>query len=208
MSKQTTEEAEQFKKVFPSIDKVYKFFAPNMWGYICSNKRELPKKPCITLNYVDALYNVHGAAQWLVKTQFTGLYTLSMSKEPFTEETAKVTADLFLSRYGSQCNLYMLCLYFGSYIMDYKGSYSSFDVQDILSSFGKKFLPNWNSLGDEVREVKREVKSNEPTGTRALLLWLDEAIQRDEDVRSGGLYRIGMITEKMITEAEAKIKAF
>jgi len=208
MSEQIAEEAEQFKKVFPSIDKVYRFFSPNNWGYICSNKRELPKKPCITLNYVDALYNVNGAAKWLVKTQFTGLYTLSMSKEPFTEDTAKVTADLFLSRYGSQCNLYMLILYFGSYIMDYKSSYSSFDVQDILSSFGRKFLSNWNSLSDDVREVKKEVNSKGPAGTNALLLWLDDALQKGEDVRKGGLYRLGIITDSMIMEAEAKIKVF
>lgn len=210
MTEEMKREAEQFKKAFPSIDKVYKFFAPNMWGYIGSHKSELYEKPCIMLKYVDAIYEVNGAAQWIVKVQFLGLYNMSMSKEPFTDETAKIAADLFLSRYGMNCSLYMMSLYFANYIMDYKTTYTQFDVQDILRQFGDKFLSHWNATVDarENPYDKEKQKTDEPLGTRALQLWLADAIRRGEDVRNGGLYHIGIVTEKMIAEEEKKITSF
>ena len=175
-----------------------------------SNKHECIRRPCITLNMLDCLYEVQHAARYVIKSQLLGLYGMSMSKEPFNENNAEITADLFLSRYGNECTMYMMMIYFSSYLMDYKGSYTPFDVQDILKQFRDKFLIQWNASVDAYNNPykEQERKSTSPAGTEALMIWLNNALNKGEDVRMGGLYRLGIVTETMIAEAQSRIITF
>lgn len=135
-----------------------------------------------------------------------GIYGMSASKETFSDQNANIAADLFISRYGNECSLYMMALYFAGYIMDYKGTFSPFDIQDILLQFRAKFLPWWNSRLDAIQYAESNSDNGEPAGTEALIIWLNNAIKNGENVRNGGLYKLGMLTEDMIQKAEAEYK--
>lgn len=193
-------DAELFKMQY-SLERVYTLFVPSHWGYHIAHSSEYRIAPCVTLNYFDSLYGVDGGAHWLVKANLTGIYSMSMTREPLTEEKANIAADIFLSKFGAQCNLYMMAVYFGSYISDYKSQYSTqFDIQDILKQFRESFLPVWNK-GIEAAPEKPVTDPDGPIGHDALMIWLRESMQRGDDVRSGYLYRSGTVTEEMIERA-------
>ena len=207
MSPRIRGEAEMFKMQFP-WERVCTFFVPSMWGHIISHMDEYKMEPCVTLNFVDSLYNVKDGAKWLIKTNMTKIYSLSMSKEPFAEENADIAADLFIGKYGSQCTLYMMAIYFGSYLSDYKSQYASqFDIQDILKQFREQFLPIWGRTLDN-KEVITDDKGHPDRmrGDEALQEWLYREIEKGNDVRTGGLYRLGIVTDKMIAETKARMK--
>ena len=130
-----------------------------------------------------------------------------MSKEQFTNDNADIAADLFLGKYGSQCTLYMMAIYFGSYLSDYKSQFASqFDIQDILKQFREQFLPMWGKTLEN-KEVRSE--NNHPEqmrGDEALQEWLYREIKKGNDVTNGGLYRLGIVTDKMIVETKARMK--
>lgn len=204
MSARQRSEIEEFRQSFPSIGDVYRFFSPSMWGYVQSHKEECATRPCITISQVDDVYGVVGGARWIVKEQITGIYSLGMNREPMNTKAQDLAADLFVSRYGSS-TLYALMVYFSGYLTDYKSSYASYDVQDILQQFGKKFLPQWRTkTGVPVERVKSD--AGRPVGREALLLYLRKKAESGEDLRSGGLYEFGYVTEDTIREVEQQLR--
>lgn len=157
--------------------------------------------PCITLNQVDGLYNTLGAATNIVKGHIIGIFGLSTAREQINEQAANLAAEMFVAKYGGYCTLYDTMLYFANYLLEFKQSFSAFDIQDILQQFNKKYLP-WK---------RQRVQPEEETVTKEKGITLEEMVFRwvaegrtDEDLKQGGLYKMGSITDKMIKEARVK----
>lgn len=112
---------------------------------------------------------------------------------------------MFIAKYGHQCSLYDMMLYFANYLLEYKGSYAQYDVQDILQQFSKKYLP-WKRLVTESNEKEDEWKTYGLTLQEMMLIWVRDG-RTDEDFKEGGLYRMGRITDKMIEDARNHIVA-
>ena len=157
-------------------------------------------EPCILLMHVDEIYNCEDAAKRIVKTQLVGIYSVGTAKDMLNPTTADLAADLFIANHGHRCTLYQLLLYFAKYVSDFKETRSTFDVQDIIQQYGKKFLPWWNSIVPEKKE--EPVKSNKPKGQAALDEYLKSKAARGEDLRTGGLYELGWVNEDTIKHIE------
>lgn len=194
-----------FMKDYPNISFVYEAFAPSQWGKTQRMKEELAVKPCITLGQLDDLYDVPGAAKMVVKANLGGVYSLGMNREMMNQQTADMAADLFVARYGNECTMYGVMIYFSGYLMDYKGTYMNYDVQDILLQFTKKFLP-WYRVRQGKKEVKVEEVPSGPCGLDGLMVYLRMKYNRNENLREGGLWDNGFVTEEMVTKVEIEMK--
>jgi len=192
---------------YPTISDVYTAFCPKNWGKAQRSKNELAQRPCITLGQLDDLYGVKDAARIVVKENLGGIYSLGMNRETMNQETATTVADLFVARYGGECTMFALMVYFSGYTMDYKGTYANYDVQDILLQFSKKFLPWWRQKQGMAAEPKAVEVPTGPCGMEGLKVYLRDKAYRGEDLRSGGLYARGVVNEALIQEVEAEIAA-
>ena len=195
---------------FPTIEKVYHFFAPSMWAYALGHQEECLTYPCITLRMIDGLYGTDGAAQAIVKTQLVGVYQLSTARDQHNDNAAAMAAGLFVSKYGHECTLYAMMLYFGNYLTEYKSSFAQYDVQDVLQQFGRKFLPWWRSRRERERprngNTSGTVAVGVPVGKDAKLIHLRRCVRDGIDIRQGGLYRMGFVTDADISRAEREVE--
>lgn len=197
--------AEKFLNAYPTISAVYDNFAPLKWGQAQRMKDDLAAKECITLGMLDTVYGVQGAAKMVVKVNLGGIYSLGMNREVMNQQTADMAADLFVARYGNECTMYAMMIYFSGYLMDYKGTYQNYDVQDILLQFSKKFLP-WYRLKQGMKEPKQDVKVPEgPCGKDGLMVYLRMKFRRGENLREGGLWDNGFIDEEMVSRIEVEM---
>lgn len=198
---------EQFKATFPSVEKLYKFFAPVNFAYAITHEYECVTYPCITLKRVDMVYEVMGVAQTIIRNLIVGVYSMSTAREPMSQDAVNNAAGLFVAKFGGECTLYGAMLYFGNYLTEYKSSYAQFDVQDILQQYGKKFVPWWRARLSRAanEETQRKVISG-PHGQEALKLYVRAEIEVGRDLKGGFLYQSGFITDAMIAEAEKDIK--
>lgn len=194
---------ENFLKEYPTISEVYKTFAPGSWGKAQKKKNDLAVKPCITLNMLEDIYGEPDAAKTVVLNNFVGVYSMGMNREIMNRQTADTAADLFVARYGKECTMYALMIYFSGYLMDYKGTYANYDVQDILGQFSKKFIPWWRQRQGMGNKPVQEKPREGPKGVEGLKDYLKLKLARGEDLRSGGLWDNGFVTEAMVQEIEA-----
>lgn len=210
LSERQKADIDKFRQKFPDVTKLYNFFAPTMWGYAIAHTKECLTYPCITLRQVDEIYHCGGVAQNIVRNQLVGLYQMTTAKEQYNSNAANIAADLFIAKYGHECTLYDIMLYFGNYITEYKSSFAQFDMQDILLQYNKKFLP-WKRMciGQQQDEVPK-LENNVAKGKDGLEAWLRKSISDGEDVRKGGLYSMGIVTEADVQriEKECKPKVF
>lgn len=170
---------------------------------------ECATQPCITLAMVDALYDKEGTIQRIVRGMFTGIYSLTTSREPLNEQASDMAADLFIAKYGHECTLYAMMLYFGNYLTEYKACYGQYDIQDILLQFGKKFLPRWRQRLTENEQPLQQASEQQPHGIEALKVMLRNRLYNGETVeqlKDGYLYSAGIMTDAMIAEAVQAIK--
>lgn len=190
---------------FGSIEKLYTNFSPSRWGYWVSRTKECLTNPCITLEMVDVLYNTKNVAKTIVENQFVGLYRMSTAREQYNTSQVSLAADLFLSKYGKTCSLYELMIYFANYLIEFKGSFAQFDVQDILQQYKKKFIP-WraNRLNAHVIP-KKESEANKVRGIQAKHAYLKECVKEGKDLRTGGLYMLGLVTDSEIESVKDEI---
>jgi len=202
------EAVESFLKDFPTITKVYEYFAPMNWGKAQKLKNELAVKSCITLGQLDVVYNVEGAAKMVVKVNLGGVYSLGMNRELMNQNTADMVADMFVARYGDECTMYGLMIYFSGYLMDYKGTYANYDVQDILLQFSKKFMPWWRlKQGTPMAVEKKKDEYGGPTGLEGLKCYLRVKYRNGENLREGGLWDHGYVNEELVSQIEAEMRA-
>ena len=177
-----------------------------MWGYCLQHLDDCISQPCITLSQVDAVYHQFGTAQMIVKSQFVGIYSMSTAREELNQQASNLASDIFISKYGNDCTLYGLMLYFANYLTEYKSSYAQYDVQDILQQFSKKFLPWWrNKIGIYKTEDQEPQQETGISIQQMLRIWVQEG-RTDDDFKNGGLYRIGQITDAMILKARKEVK--
>lgn len=191
-------------RVFPTAEKLYRFFDSSYWGYCLSLQDKCLAAPCIKLCQVDHCYGTNGIATNIIVNQCLGLYKLSAAKEAFTTDAARVAAELFLGMYGDRCNLYEMMIYFARYPMVYKSTFYQFDVEDILKQYGAQCLP-WlmsksRTEDDGVVEDARTIR-----GIEAHNIWVENYIRNGGDIRQGGLYRFGFLTEEEVVQHEKKL---
>lgn len=188
-------------QAFPSIEKVYAFFSPGRWNYAIEHTTECLTYPCITLNQVDGLYNAPGAATNIIKGHIIGVFGLSTAREQINAQAADLAASMFVAKYGGYCTLYDTMLYFSNYLSEFKQSFAAFDIQDILQQFSKKYLP-WKRA-----RLQTNSDTQETPGCgglfNAIVLWMMKG-DSDEEIREGGLYAMGRITDRMIEAARAE----
>ncbi len=204
LSQRQQTELEKFLEAFPTIEKVYSFFCPNRWEYALKHVNECLHYPCISLAQVDEVYHTIGAARNIIRGMFIGLYSLSTAREEYNTQASNLAADLFISKYGHQCSLYDSMLYFGGYITEYKQSFSQYDIQDVLQQYSRKYLV-WKQLRQSP-EQETEVKDHGISLPEMILIWLRER-RTEEQIKEGGLYRIGSITVKMIEAARNEFES-
>lgn len=182
-----------------------------MWAYALQHQSECLSYPCITLRMIDGLYGTDGAAQAIVKTQLVGVYQLSTARDQYNDNAAVMAAGLFVSKYGYECTLYAMMLYFGNYLTEYKSSFAQYDVQDVLQQFGRKFLPWWRQKRERGRTPVGEATGTKaagvPTGREAMLIHLRRCVRDGTDIRQGGLYRTGLVSDADIERAEREVAA-
>lgn len=183
------------------------YFSPVNVAKAVMNESECVSRPCITLREVDKVYK-EGTAQSIIRNLISGLYSMSLTKEKMPYEAANNAAALFVAKYGHQCTLYGVMLYFGNYSTEYKSSFAQFDVQDVLQQFSKKFLPWWHSRQTREENSKATIKSEDtkPRGKEALKIYIKKILSEGGDIRAGGLYRMGQIKEALIAECEKEIQ--
>ena len=154
---------------------------------------------------VDSIYG-KGTATDLLTDMYLSVYRLSTIKEPFTIETANQAASLFLGSYRKTCNLYQMMLYFAMYPTMFKSSYFQFDTTDILRQYGAKFMPWYQSQTTEDEQTEPvQARTTEPKGIEARNIYLREQIRKGVDVRQGGLYRFGFVSEDELRKIEMEI---
>ena len=196
-----------FMAKFPSVEKLYRFFAPANLPYAIAHEQDCVTSPCITLNRVDEAYQTQGCAQTIIRNLIVGVYSMSTAREPMQQDAANNAAGLFVAKFGNECTLYGAMLYFGNYLTEYKSTFAQFDVQDILQQYGKKFVPWWRSrLSRVANEEPRTKAINGPQGKEGLKMYIRTEINKGRDLKGGYLYQSGIITDAMIQQAETEIK--
>lgn len=187
---------------FPTAQALKKSFSPARLGFYLSDKERCCREYAPSLMQVDSIYG-KGTATDLLTDMYLSVYRLSTIKEPFTIETANQAASLFLGSYRKTCNLYQMMLYFAMYPTMFKSSYFQFDTTDILRQYGAKFLPWYQSQTTDEEEPQRPVaRPSEPVGLEARDIYLREQIRNGADIRQGGLYRFGFVTEWELQQLE------
>ena len=190
-------------QAFPSIEKVYSFFCPGRWDYAIEHTTECLTYPCITLNQVDGLYNAPGAATNIIKGHIIGVFGLSTAREQINAQAANLASSMFVAKYGGYCTLYDTMLYFANFPVEFKQSFSAFDIQDILQQFYRKYLP-WRRSRTHTDEAEATTKGTPLE--ECVLRWVRKG-QSDEEFREGGLYQMGIINDEMIRSARKQYAA-
>ena len=172
-----------------------KSFSPARLGYYLTDRDRCLKEYSPTLDIVDELFGKDTATS-ILQEMYLSLYRLSTIKEQFSIETARVAASVFFGTYRTKCNLYQMMIYFAMYPTHFKGTYFQFDTTDILRQYGAKFLPWYQSqTTEEEEQPKQTFRAHEPRGLEARDIYIKDCIRNGIEVRDGGLYKFGFITE-------------
>lgn len=205
LSQRQRNDLEAFRQHFDSAEKLTRVFAPAMWGAMIAKRESCITSPCITLSQIDEVYGTQGLAKQIVRNQFVGVYSMCTAKEPYNTNSLEIAADLFIAKYGKQCSLYAMMMYFGNYITEYKSSFAQFDMQDILQQFGKKFLPWWNNQLEDPSDFKEPRHEVGITGKDALYQMLANRLQNGQtldDIRNSNLFKLGFCKEDDLAEIQ------
>lgn len=212
----TTSQIEQkFRQRYPTDRDVISNYMPDNWTLYLENKAVTIASPCITFRQLNALYDNDGLAKAIVKNNLAGVYMICSGKDAALTEGEKmlsISAPLMLRTFGMDCDLNTMMVYFGSYCTEYKSAYK-FDLNELQGCYTKKFLPYWEKLkqrtrDEQKREWQRSHRDLEPVGQEAKMLYLRDKVLNGEDLRSGGLYDYGQVSEAEIKQAEEMAKLF
>lgn len=191
-----------FRSRFDTRQRIFNAYSPAHWAYVVANQDKCFTEPTITLQQLDRSYG-EGTARDLVADQIHGIYKATNTREPLRQDALTSNAEMFVAKYGHECTLTGMMLYFANYPLEYKSSYGQFDMVDILQQFGKKFLPWWRMKQEPERP--KEQASSGAVGREGLIRYLANELlggktlnQLKED---SGMYRIGLLTDKDLDEA-------
>ena len=196
-------EAQRFREIFPSEDRVIAFFAPVKWAAASANPSKCLMLPTVTLDMVDRIYGKELSLS-IVVNNIVGLYTVTKPREPHYKDSIELTANLFVGKFGSQLSIFGMLLFFADYLTEYKNSYGQFDLPDILRSCSKSFLPKWL---ERVGRTEKPCNKNEgcvETGKAALYRYLRrEYVNKGIDVRTSPIVMHGNFSEKELKFIES-----
>lgn len=181
---------------------MFSAYSPRNWPYVLSRAEEVFGRPDVTLKQLDMVYGA-GTAARLVANQITGIYSSTNTRDVLRQDALTQNSEMFVAKYGHECTLNGMMLYFANYPLEYKSSYGQFDMVDILQQFGKKFLPWWRQRLQPSTDEKKD--SGRPVGREGLIRYLANELlggktlnQLKED---SGMYRLGLLTDKDLDEA-------
>ena len=194
-------EKDLFFKKFASSGDVLRTFSPDNWGIFLQKQERCITAPKVSLVDVAEHYGQETAKE-LIKQQFIGLLRLCSTKE-WNTRGAEAATGLFNSLYGRQLTPYGLMLYFALYPTKYKDTFREFDAQDVLKQCAK-FLEWWATQQPHAEEEQQQARCDAVSINELLLMWLAEG-RTIEQIKQGGLYRFGMITDTMIAEAQKQL---
>lgn len=209
LSTQQIKACAQFKKDFPTIQKVFNSYGADKWDYVLDNIPAAVNYQAPTLSQLDSIYGSEGAGKALFVNQLTAYYTMvERSGKPMNQQAADLAARQFVGKYGKQCTPPMLLAYFANY-SDFKGTLRDFDTEDIIQQYGKKFIKWWGDKTAQFYKPEEPEKTNDSTlsGKEALIelvaKWLkDGETQNDiKNPQKHGLYKYGAITDEIIEKA-------
>ena len=193
---------------FPTLDDVYTAFGPKRWRYALEHidKAVQVNAPCI--NRLDIMYSTKDADEALFMDHLVKYYlTIDFSgKQPGQDVCSRIAA-IFLGRYGSECTLVKLLCYFANY-PEFKESFRTFDPEDIIIQYNKKFKEWWGSQAAKYgyNIVKPQTDDKQPCGLDGLKLTVRGWIEKGEDPRQNILYKFSHgVTDEMIAEVEKEI---
>lgn len=205
LSARQKSDLEAFRSHFDSAEKLTRVFAPSMWGAMLSKKEQCLHAPSVSLSNIDEIYHTQGLAKQIVRNQFVGVYSMCTAKDAYNQNSLDLAADLFIAKYGRQCSMYAMMLYFGNYITEYKSSFAQFDMQDILQQFGRKFLPWWQSQLESPSDHKQIEVQTGLTGREALVEMFADRLRNGaklDDIRNSNLFRLGFCKEEDLAEIQ------
>lgn len=184
-----------FKRFFPSEKEAIAFFAPAKWEEALHHVEKCTLCANATLRVMEEFY-LTGTAKIMVCNNLIGIYSVAKPSESINRETIDRAAQLFVGKYGTDITPFGMLYYFANYLLEYKNSYSPFDLQDVLRQCGKVFMPWWQSRLARINTPKAEQGVKE-TGTAALYSYLRrEYVAKGRDIRESALYQYGRITEE------------
>lgn len=211
LSERQKSEIRRFKELFPSESDVIAKFAPANWANAIKNQSLCYSAPSVMLKHIDRVYNNQGLAHQIVKNNMVGVYSASTANYSYRDDMMNLVSDMFIAKFGGELNLYAMMLYFANYLLEYKGTYKEFDMQDILQQCGKKFLPWWRKNVQCYQPEKPKVEDAQLVGRDAKIWWLAQRLKNGEtveDLKRSVLYRFRessdalAITEKDLEEAK------
>ena len=206
LSERQKSEIRRFKELFPSESDVIGKFAPANWANAIKNQSLCYSAPSVMLKHIDRVYNNQGLAHQIVKNNMVGVYSASTANYSYRDDMMNLVSDMFIAKFGGELNLYAMRLYFANYLLEYKGTYKEFDMQDILQQCGKKFLPWWRSKVQQYQPKDEAGKGEDAVvGHEALIIMLGNRLLHGEtlvQLRDGFLYKNGTVTEELLQQAQ------
>lgn len=196
---------EAFMSDFPTAAVIADFFTAKNWPIALEYASQMLTRQSIPIAALDEAYHTDGLALQIVKAQFVGLHQISASREP-APKSADLAAQMFVGKYGQACTPYDVMVYFAHYPIEYKTTFAMYDVQDILAQYAKKYVVWKRNQRQERQEPQEQQGTNDDAMTIAELLmaWISEG-RTIEQIKQGGLYHYGMITDGMIKEAQKQL---
>ncbi len=186
-----------FKKLFPSEEQVLAYFAPAKWNAALQHVEKCTFCPSATLRVLEQFY-MTGTAEAIVCNNIIGIYSIARPSEAINREAITRTAELFVGKFGTDLTPFGLLYYFANYLMEYKSTYSQFDLQDLLRQCGKVYMPWWLKRQSLVTPPKDELEYREE-GITALYSYLRrEYVGQGRDPRESPLYRLGKINDEQL----------
>lgn len=208
LSERQKSEIRRFKTLYPYESDVLGKFSPSNWARAVENQEKCYSAPCVMLKHLDRVYNHNGLAKLVVKNNMIGVYSASSATYQYKEDVMNMVADMFIAKFGGELNLYAMMLYFANYLLEYKGTYKEFDMQDVLQQCGKKFLPWWRS---KVQSYQPQTDNEEDesntglVGQEAKIWMIAQRIkegQTVEEIKMCNLCKLGMLTDDEIEQAK------
>ena len=206
LSERQKSEIRRFKQLFSYESDVLGKFSPSNWANAIEHQAQCYCAPCVMLKHLDRVYNSTGLAKQVVKNNMIGVYSASSATYQYKDDVMNMVADMFVAKYGGEMNLYAMMLYFANYLLEYKGTYKEFDMQDVLQQCGKKFLPWWRSKVQIYQPQNDDENERYQLKGRDAKIWmlaqrLKEG-QTVDDLRKCNLYSLSLNSNLAVTEQD------
>lgn len=191
----------RFKEKYPDSQILFNSFQSGNWRLYQEKSREAVLSKCPTINETAKEYCAREIIRNIVKYNISSVIAMTSSRNSFDDSALVNASDLFIAKYGNNCTMYQMMVYFSGYLMDYKSTYAAFDMADLLSGFQKKFIPRWSEVMQSAYEKetfnKQNNESGKVSGEEAMDIYIMEAVKDegfDSFVKNSSLVRMGKIS--------------